>query len=181
MATPVKVRVSEEEYLATMTGEKPSLEFVNGEVFQKPMARQSHVLATDEFLAAFRTHRKQYGGMSGPEATVNVSRGPDRRYRVPDAAHWGPNVERTGDVFLAPTAAVEVLSQGQMMGALRDKCREYLERGVLVCWLIDPDQRVAEVFESGRDGERLAPDGAFESRHLPGFRLTLAELWAALD
>lgn len=37
MTAPVKVRVSEEEYLATMTDEKPSLEFVNGDNCDSPL------------------------------------------------------------------------------------------------------------------------------------------------
>jgi Uma2 family endonuclease len=181
MTAPVKVRVSEEEYLATMTGEKPSLEFVNGEVFQKPMTKESHLLVVDEVLAALRAYRQRTGGMSGPEGTVNLSLGPDRRYRVPDAAYWGPDRPRTGGVFVPPTAAIEVRSEGQSMAELRDKCREYLARGVDVCWLIDPDAQVVEAFEGDADGAPLPPDGVLVSAHLPGFELPVSELWASLD
>ena len=65
MAMPLKVRVSEEEYLATMTGEKPSLEFVNGEVFQKPLTKSDHLLIADELLGALRDYRRTAGGRSG--------------------------------------------------------------------------------------------------------------------
>lgn len=181
MSAPVRIRVREEDYLANMTGEKPSLEFVNGEVFAKPLTKEPHLLLADEVLAAFRVYRKVAGGMSGPEGTVNLSSGSDRRYRVPDAAYWGPDRKRTGSVFVPPTAAIEIRSEGQAMDDLRAKCREYRERGVDVCWLIDPGARSVEVFDSARDGDQLQPGASLESAAMPGFALALDELWQALD
>jgi Uma2 family endonuclease len=175
------VRVTEDDYLATMTGEKPALEFINGEVYAKPLVKRSHLLIVDEVLAALREYRRRVGGLSGPEGTVDLSRGGDRRYRVPDAAYWAPDRQGSDPVFGPPTVAVEVRSQGQTIQELRAKCREYRERGVEVCWLIDPDARVVEAFDGERDAALIATAGALESPALPGFRLTLEILWQALD
>ena len=180
MASPEKIRVSEEEYLATMTGEKPSLEYVNGEIFRKPLTKEPHLVLADEILAAFRHYRAKVGGMSGPEPTVDLSDGEDRRYRVPDTAYWGPGRERTGGVFVPPTALVEIRSEGQSLGELRTKCREYRAGGVDVCWLIDTQTRSVEVFDAKSDGAMLAPDTALETTAMPGFHLPLVELWDAL-
>ena len=182
MTTPVKVRVSEEEYLATMTGEKPSLEFVNGEVFQKPMTKKSHNEVAMALYDALRVHRRRQGGYVTWEATTNVSADDDRRYRVPDLSYWTREtpVSQPDDVYLPPTLAVEVRSEGQSLADLRAKCHEYRARGVDVCWLIDPGHRTVEVFEAGREGEMLAGDGVLESAAVPGFRMAVQELWAAL-
>ncbi len=182
MTAPVKTRVREEDYLATMTDEKPSLEFVNGEVFQKPVVKRSHLIVADEVLAALRDYRRRAGGVSGPEATVNFSWDADRRYRVPDVAYWAadrPLAQENG-ILLPPTVAVEIRSEGQSIDDLRDMCREYRSRGVDVCWLIDPEARIGEVFDATRDGETVPSDGALEAEALPGFKLELPGLWHSL-
>jgi Uma2 family endonuclease len=183
MATAVKTRVSEAEYLATMTGEKPSLEFVNGEVFQKPMTKKDHAFVARALNRRFVVYEAERGGVWVWEATTNVSRGDDRRYRVPDMAYYTPGrpVARPDDVFLPPTLAIEVRSRGQPAAEPREKCREYRDRGVDICWLIDPERRTVEVFDEKRDGEPLAEDGVLESPLLPDFSLPVLELWADLD
>src|SRR5688572_14227727 len=121
-----------------MTGERPSLEFVNGEVFQKPMPMPPHQQVSLTLTEAFLPYRKQSGGVYHYESTTNFSRGSDRRYRVPDCAYWAPGVPAVVDgVFQPPTVAIEIRSAGQSRDELRDKCREYRDRGVDVCWLID--------------------------------------------
>jgi Uma2 family endonuclease len=182
MTAPVKVRVSEEEYLATMTDEKPSLEFVNGEVFQKPITKKSHNEVAMVLFEALRTFRRTHGGYATWEATTNLSEASHRRYRVPDLAFWAADrgVSQPNDVFLPPTIAIEIRSEGQSMGSLRDKCRGYLSRGIPVCWLIDPFARTVEVFEGPGVPQQILSDGELTSPELPGFALPIAELWAEL-
>ena len=182
MTTPVKVRVSEEEYLATMTGEKPSLEFVNGEVFQKPMTKKDHQDVSKRIAAVLFALEQRTRGYFAWETTTNFSDRSDRRYRVPDLAYWaaGRDVAQPDNVYLPPTLAVEIRSEGQWLPDLRAKCHEYRARGVDVCWLIDPGHRSVEVFEAGREGEMLATDGVLESAAVPGFRMAVADLWAEL-
>jgi Uma2 family endonuclease len=62
------------------------------------------------------------------------------------------------------------------MAAARRKCRLYRDRGVEVCWLIDPATRTVEAFDRDHDGLALA-SGVLESPSLPGFSLPLASLW----
>ena len=50
-----------------------------------------------------------------------------------------------------------------------------------VCWLIDPYARIVELFEGDRDGEALAPDGALETSVMPGFSVSLSELFTVID
>ena len=180
MTTPVKVRVSEEEYLATMTGEKPSLEFVNGEVFRKPMTKKDHQDVSKRIAAILFELEQRTRGYFAWETTTNFSENVDRRYRVPDLAYWAGDreVARDDNVYLPPTLAIEIRSEGQMLRDLREKCREYRSRGVDVCWLIDPARRTVEVFEAGREGESLPADGTLESPAVPGFSMAVTDLWA---
>jgi Uma2 family endonuclease len=180
MSAPVKTRVSEEVYLATMTGERPSLEFVNGEVFPKPMVKLPHHEASVALTERFLAHRRQHGGTYAYEATTNLSERADRRYRVPDGSYWAPGrpVATDDGVFLPSTLAIEIRFEGQSMNELREKCREYRARGIDAAWLIDPERRRVEVFEDERDAEPLAADASLESRYVPGFSLPVASLWS---
>lgn len=174
--------MTEQEFLARYADERPSYEFVNGEVVQKPMTKQSHMLLAGELAAALRAYRLGgAGGLSGEDPTVNLSRSIDRRYRAPDVAYWSPAKERGGEILLPPTLAVEVQSVGQTLGFLRAKCREYRARGVDVAWLVLPTRRTVEVFDDAHDGLAMPGNGVLEPAVLPGFRLPLAELFAVLD
>ena len=174
--------MSEEEFLAKWADLKPSYEFVNGEVTQKPMTKLSHMRVALTLTFDLELYRRTVGGEVGPDPTVNLSRQADRRYRVPDIAYWEPSKPLAdGEILLPPTLAIEVMSPGQTFLNMRAKCREYRQRGVDVVWLVSPARRTVEVFEDGRDGDILMGTAALESPHLPGFSVTLPELFARLD
>ena len=176
----VKTLVSEAKYLASMTGEKPALEFVNGEVFEKPLPMRPHNDVTKNFTTAFVSHTAAYGGYWTWEATTNLSADADRRYRVPDFAFWaaGRRIDSAG-VYEPPTVAVEVRSEGQSMPELRAKCAEYLVAGVDLCWLVDPERRTVEVVARGAPARTLRSGDMLTSPSLPGFSLPVEQLWRA--
>ena len=173
--------MTEEEFLAKYADELPSYEFVNGEVTQKPMTKETHFLLADEMSGQLRDYRRRVGGRSGQEPTVNFSDNLSRIYRVPDVAYWAPTKQRGGEIFMPPTLAVEVPSPGQTMRELREKCRFMRAGGTDVCWLVDPLRRAVEVFDDARDGETLSAPAVLESPHMPGFRLALDDLFSVLD
>ena len=177
------LRMSEEEFLAKWADLKPSYEFVNGEVTQKPMTKLSHMRAAQTLSYTLEVYRRGgAGGEVGPDPTVNLSRSSDRRYRAPDVAYWAHGRPLSqGEILLPPTLAVEIMSPGQTFLAMRAKCREYRQRGVDVVWLVSTSRRTVEVFEGERDGEVLMGAGTLESAHLPGFTLPLTELFGSLD
>lgn len=169
-------RMTEKEYLS-LPEEKPYLEYVDGMVVQKPMPNRKHRRIVRRLDALFDAYIEQNGGDAGPEGRVRMRAG--MRYRLPDTAYWAPG--RANDDDSTPTLAVEVRSPGQSMAELREKCRQFRDGGVDVCWLIDPEARAAEIFEGDRDGEPVPTDGALESLFMPGFSLPLRELFAVLD
>jgi Uma2 family endonuclease len=169
-------RMSEAEYLA-LPEEKPYLEYVDGVVLQKPMPDHIHRRLIRLFDFLFETYIRAHGGDGGPEGRVRLADGSG--YRLPDTAYWAPG--RVSGKDSAPSLAVEVRSSDQSMADLRRKCRAFRANGVDCCWLIDPYRRTVEVFEGGRDGERLAADQPLETAVMPGFSVTQAELWAAME
>lgn len=177
------IDMSEDEYLETLSHSR-RFEFTNGVVTAKRgpyMTQKSHVAIAEEISAAFGEYRRATGGFGGQTPTTNLSQGPDRVYRLPDFAYWAPG-RRVGDsIFDPPSAGIEIVSPDQSLSDLRAKCRFYRSRGIDVCWLIYPHQRWAEVWDGLNEGTRVPEGGVLESEALPGFRLELARLWAAID
>ena len=168
--------MSEAQYLA-LPEEKPYLEYVDGVVLQKPMPNKAHSRLVKRLILAIAAYEARHGGQSGPEQRVRLRDGTG--YRLPDTAYWAPGRDDSDDSL--PSVAIEVRSPDQTLESQRRKCRAFRRNGVDVCWLIDPTSRSVEVFEGPRDGERLAAGGELSTPVMPGFTLTLEELFAVLE
>jgi Uma2 family endonuclease len=78
----------------------------------------------------------------------------------------------------APDLAVEVLSPTDRARQVLDKVGEYLEAGVRLVWVIDPERRSAVVYRSLAEVRKLGADEFLEGEDVvPGFRCRLADLF----
>jgi Uma2 family endonuclease len=87
--------------------------------------------------------------------------------------------ERPPDDFadLAPDLAVEVLSPGDTPRHMLDKVGEYLQSGVALVWVIDPQRERGAVYRSLTDVRELRREGFFDGEDVvPGFSVELADL-----
>jgi Uma2 family endonuclease len=103
--------------------------------------------------------------------------------RAPDLAFIRqerlPPVDPRGFWRGAPDLAVEVLSPDDRVSGIEDKVEEYLQHGVTVVVVVDPDREKVSVHR------RLAPPVVFERSDavleigdvLPGFNSTLANIF----
>lgn len=133
---------------------EPASEYINGQVFQKPMPKSRHsrlqlklaqtisnILEAQELGAAF------------PELRCTFS----SRSIVPDIAilRW-ENIafDESGapldDVTVAPDWMIEILSSGQSANRVAGNVLYAMEYGCEVGWLVDPDDKSVLVFQSGR-------------------------------
>ena len=106
-----------------------------------------------------------------PETTVGI----DLAYvseelssRTPDAAFLidGP-----------PVLAVEILSPSDKHEDVVEKLQLYLESGVAVVWIVDPDLRHVTVYRPGQDEVHFAASKELVGDpELPGFRVKVADL-----
>ncbi len=176
----VKQRISVAEYLA-LPEEKPYLEYVNGEVCPKVAPDRKHSDIAVEIIEALAAYRRTHGGRSGIEGRVGFEDPADTRFLLPDVAYYAPGRPRGERIMLPPTLAVEIRSPGQTMETLRERCRYFRRHGIDVCWIIDPINRRAEVFEGDVDAEPRGIEDTLESEHLPGFYLVLDEIFEAMD
>lgn len=108
---------------------------------------------------------------------------PNGATRSPDAS-WvrrerleALNPDPTRFLPLAPDFAVELRSASDNLKALQQKMQEYLENGVRLGWLIDPQNQQVEIYRLGRDVEILpSPTSLSGEDILPGFVLDLTQI-----
>jgi len=83
---------------------------------------------------------------------------------------------------VAPTLSVEVLSESNTLREMEMKRHDLFDAGTRLIWEIDPETRSAEVFTSAEESTHIGEDGTLDGGDvLPGFRLSLKELFAKVD
>jgi Uma2 family endonuclease len=177
-------RMTLEEFLR-LRERKPALEYIDGEVTQKVSPKAKHsVLQLEAALSINEYARPKRLARAFPELRTTFA----GRSLVPDVSvyRWEripttPAGEIEDDFFEPPDIAVEIISPGQTITRLRERCRWYVEHGVGIALLVVPRRRVVYRYHP-RDGERaLTGDDHIDlAEVLPGFELTVAALFAAL-
>jgi Uma2 family endonuclease len=80
---------------------------------------------------------------------------------------------------IAPDFVLELRSPSDDLADLQAKMREYLENGVKLGWLIDPETKQVEIYRLGQPVEVLhQPVELAGESVLPGFILNLHSIWA---
>jgi Uma2 family endonuclease len=161
---------------------KPASEYENGEVCRKPMPTVWHAVVQRLLGLVFSLYLREHPiGEAGSE--LRCIFGPPGRERayVPDYVFivgappgFGPT---NGPYYGAPTLVVEILSPTDRMTRVRRKVRFYLENGVRVVWLIDPEDRTVTVLTTPAASTTLGEHEALDGGDvLPGFRVRVSEL-----
>jgi Uma2 family endonuclease len=106
--------------------------------------------------------------------------------RVPDVSFvpWDriPNGELPDDPIasLAPELAVEIITPNNTKREIEQKLADYFAVGCKLAWIIEPETKTAKVYTSAKRFKELDEGGTLEGgKVLPGFKLALAELFAA--
>jgi Uma2 family endonuclease len=108
---------------------------------------------------------------------------PNGANRSPDAS-WvtnerleALNPDPTRFLPMAPDFVVELRSASDNLKTVQQKMQEYLDNGVRLGWLIDPQNQQVEVYRQGRDVEVLqSPISLSGEDVLPGFVLDLTQI-----
>jgi len=111
---------------------------------------------------------------------------PNTAIRGPDAAwmpreRWDaiPPKERRRFGRLSPDFVAELRSPSDSIEVLHEKMQEYLEQGVRLGWLIDPESGEVEIYRPGRPVETLVRPASLSGEDvLPGFVLDLTDILA---
>ncbi len=75
---------------------------------------------------------------------------------------------------------IEMVNRWVTAAEIERKMRDYFAAGVRLGWVIDPKTRTAKVYTSAKRGKDLDATGTLDGGNvLPGFKLPLADLFAA--
>jgi Uma2 family endonuclease len=179
MATTTR-RVATEEDLLAMPKDGRKYELVDGEIRVSPAGDRHSVVALElasRLLAFVKEHR--LGHVMGADAGFRL---PSTNVRSPDVSFVAsgrfPDDKPPVDFGnVAPDLAVEVLSPHDRPRHVLDKVGEYLEAGVRLIWVIDPQQGRAVAYRSLSDVQELGEDGQLDGQDvLTGFRCSLRSI-----
>jgi Uma2 family endonuclease len=183
---PAPGTATEADVIAIHAREKRLYELIDGVLVEKGMGFRESLLAASliVFLDRFVRPRK-LGVITGEAGMLKLRIG---LVRIPDVAFisWdslpGRKVPKEPIPLLAPDLAIEVLSASNTIEEIKRKCREYFKAGTSLMWIVDPKARTVTIHTSPRKGKVLTESQTLDGGSvLPGFTLSLRELFAELD
>jgi Uma2 family endonuclease len=132
-------------------------------------------------LLGAHAHERGLGRVLAAETGFKLQSEPDTvraadiafisRERVP------PHPRPVGYLALAPDLAVEVLSPHDRPGETLSKIGDWLDAGIRLVWVIDPERRLARVYRLDGMESQLSGDDALDGEDvLPGFTCALASI-----
>ena len=110
---------------------------------------------------------------------------PNGANRSPDACwisqeRWDALTDAEKGTFpnICPDFVVELRSGSDALKPLQEKMQEYMENGAKLGWLIDPKNKIVEVYRVGLEVEILSnPTELSGEEVLPGFVLNMRRVW----
>jgi Uma2 family endonuclease len=177
-------RMTLDEFLKLPETE-PASEYADGVVIQKVAPQGQHVFIQADFLErvnAFARPAKLARAVPELRTTyAGLSRVPDVAVYAWDRIPRLPNGEVANHFTEPPDIAVEVVSPGQSVTDLVDKCIWYVKNGVRIALIVDIDRRVVFRFRSDAVPDALRGEDRIDlDEVLPGFELTVSQLFGSL-
>jgi Uma2 family endonuclease len=173
--------VTAEEFERMPSSER--YELVEGRLVPMSPVNFAHGRAVVQLAYLLTAHlKKQPSGVAVVESGFTLATDPDT-VRGPDVAFLrqerAPAPKTRGFPKIAPDAVFEVLSPEDRPGEVRKKIAEYLESGVGLVVIVDPDERTVIIHRSGtqpvtlRDASSVADLGDA----IPGFTCRVGEMF----
>jgi Uma2 family endonuclease len=178
---------TEADVLAALAEPRKRLcELIDGVLVEKAVGYTESLLASFllELLNGF-VRSRNLGLVTAPDGTVRLAAG---LVRIPDVAFtsWDrlPGRRRPVEPIpsVVPNLAVEILSVSNTDAEMERKRQDYFNAGVLRVWEVNPVNRTVAVFTAVDQKTVLQEADILDGDPmLPGFTLSLRELFAELD
>jgi Uma2 family endonuclease len=173
-----------EAFLA-LPEEKPALEFEDGEVVQKVSPQGKHSLlqaTTVSLINATAMPRKIAVALTELRSTyARASRVPDISVYTWDRVPRDANGDIANVFTTPPDIAIEILSPGQSVPRLIQRCLRLLRDGSRIVLLLDPEDLAVMDFRDGAMQNVLRGSDVVDLEPvIPGLKLTVDEIFAPL-
>ncbi|HEY2785124.1 MAG TPA: Uma2 family endonuclease [Fimbriiglobus sp.] len=161
-------------------------ELVSRTVVEKPRMGFPESFLAAELIHLIKTFLESddRGYVCAPDALIELMprlvRGPDVCFTpwvlTPDGLVGTEPISK-----VIPELVVEILSSSNTPGEIRRKVKEYIEAGVKLVWVIDPQTRSAVAHTTADTATEIPETGTLTGGGvLPGFKLPLSKLFARL-
>ena len=167
--------------LLTLEKSGKSTELVRGRLIvrEPPSTYHGRVQASLNVIVGSYVRTHALGAVFGQDTGFKIASDPDT-VRAPDLAFVDrtrvAQIPRRGYAALAPDLVAEILSPDDRPGEVLAKVGEWLEAGVTLVWVIDPDRRVASVYRADGSVATVSSDADVDGEAvLPGFSFPLSE------
>ena len=161
------------EDLMRMPEDGYKYELVDGEIIASPTGVY-HSAVSAQIIHLLKSFLEEHpmGTVMTPDVGINFPggnlRSPDVTFVKTEKLPGGLPPRGFGD--FVPDLAVEVLSPSDNRREMADKIGEYIECGVPLIWLVDPDDKSVTIFRSLTDVQRLESSDTISGEPvLPGF------------
>jgi Uma2 family endonuclease len=139
VAMAAGTQISVEEYLKTVY--RPDRDYVDGVVEERNLGEWDHSSVQTQFVIFFSKFR-DIGLRAVTELRVRVR---ETKYRIPDVVVTrGKPDEQV--LTKPPLLCIEILSRGDTVSQTNERVRDYLDFGVPVVWVVDPQERTVWVY-----------------------------------
>ena len=121
---------------------------------------------------------KVFDSSTGFKLPNGANRSPDASWIV--IAKWNSLTDEQKQKFLplCPDFAIELLSPSDKLSKTQAKMQEYLDNGMQLGWLINPQTQQVEIYRQAKQVEVLdRPNSLSAEKVLPGFSLDLQFIW----
>lgn len=158
-------------------------ELADGQLVETEMsAKGSRVAARLSAVLTPFVESRQLGSVFDSTASYQCYPDDPDRVRRPDvsfilASRW-KNEYDDGHIPIPPDLAVEVSSPNDLHYDVQRKIEEYLGAGVKLVWLINPEDRIIQVYRHDRTVSHLSGDAELSGEGiLSGFHCSIADLF----
>lgn len=179
----VSTRLMTAEDLERLPDDDNRYELVRGELIPMTPVNLRHHRVTGNVYGPLQVYVAQRGlGVVGGEGGFVLSREPDT-VLAPDIAFVRADRWPQGDAedhlgYFSPDLAVEVRSPSESMRSLLAKAQTYVDAGVRLVWLVDPNSRTVIVLPPDTEPQTLAEGDVLDGGAVvPGYRVPVADVF----
>lgn len=159
-------------------------ELVNGEIITKVSPTSPHSRAQKRLLILLNDWCEQTNlGEVNPEWTITLKRKGVDWAPVPDLTYISyervpANLDGLGPCPGIPQLVIEIISPGQTFSGMTSIATDYLLAGISSVWVVEPQNRSVTIFHAGELPQIITGDGTISEVLLPGFAISLSDLFA---
>ena len=176
---------TEEECILINERSERLCELVDGTLIEKVMGSYESLIAGNIITEINLYLRKnRIGIVLGADGMLRLR---VKLIRVPDASFISReqlkkgSFPRHGVAAVAPTIAVEVISEGNTRREMEDKLDEYFRYGAAEVWYVYPDTKTIERYTARDQHQALSEQDTLTTPALPGFACAIATLFVHPD